>query len=368
MTSGRFGEDSGLLVDSDEPDEEESVGIVGCCEDPDDHDHELEPVELDEDTFGMSICSLTRDTYHIAKDGVTCNRVTRLGTSLGLVILTLFLQIALLHYVKKFVSAHAVHDIREQYDVYEKYMYGCDKDEARCVLTVNGKHRGKPEFLPATLEERIAVLMSAPMADHREAVCHIPLSQPHFFSLILLIWTLTCFAELRKAFNVTQTLVMLPTIKSMATALDEEAAEGEEHIVGLSFLLKTVMVVLMSVPRAGITFYLLWVGCRWLLATTSFGDLILNAVALEFILCIKEALYVAVMPIRNHFDLAKTRISPYPKTMSSGPWNLMNSVCLLAVAIIWVYFYMTSWQQVLPGYKWDVHEVCVDYIKKMYAV
>merc|ERR1719498_931526 len=124
----------------------------------------------------------------------------------------------------------------------------------------------------------------------------------------------------------------------------------------------------MFIPRMAITSVLLWIGCRWLLATTDFADLVMNAIALEFILLIKDCLYVALMPARSNIDLSLTKIQPFPKRLSPAWWNFADSFLLLLVAVLWVYLYMRHFQQVLPDYRWDVHDVCVEYIKERYKV
>lgn len=125
---------------------------------------------------------------------------------------------------------------------------------------------------------------------------------------------------------------------------------------------------MLSVARAGITFFLLYVGCRWLLATNCFSDLILNAVALEFILLLKEAFYVALVPLRNKLDLGITTIEPYQKQIQPALSAFVGSITLLLVAIAWVFLYMRFFQQVLPVYNWDVREPCVNFIKKRFEV
>jgi len=334
-------------------------------------DHaELPPVDLDADTFGMSVCSITRDSYFLAEQGFTGNRVLRLATSLFLVLLTIIVQIWLLHQVKAFVCARAVHDIRIDYDKFEVAIYGVEN----CTTTVNGKHRGLPGTLPSmdVMHARLNTLSSS----EQDNVCRIPLSQPYFFGLILTIWTLTCVHELRKAFNLQQTILMLPRIDSMAYAINDDDDDSDDLgkvISGMTLFLKVALTLLTFVPRVGVCLYLLYVGCRWLLATNNFGDLILNAVALEFILCLKETLYNALMPYRNQFDLGVTKIMPYPKHLHSSSWNFTSTVGLLFVSVSWVVLYMgsphhTGLQQVLPGYNWDVHTVCEQFIKERFAV
>jgi hypothetical protein len=351
--------------DADQDWEEESDEFEGDAV-KDDGMHPVPPVELDEDTFGMSVCSLARDSYFISHEGLTGSRCVRIFTSLFLVLLTVSMQVFLLSKVKQFVSARAVHDMRIAYDVYEKHMYGAEN----CSLTVNGKHRGLPGFFPAPIEVATAKLMQM-SEDDQDATCRIPLSQPYFFGLILLIWTLCCVAEIRKAVHLEMVIIMLPTVKSMSEAVeagDDDSSDLDAVIRGMTIGMKVGLSLLTFVPRVSVTLYLLWVGCRWLLATSDFADLILNAVALEFILCLKEGLYTALMPTRSHLDLTVTKVTPYPTHLSSSWWNFVNTLGLLVIGIIWVYMYMYHWQQVLPDYRWDVHDVCESYIKTRYAV
>lgn len=322
----------------------------------------LRPIELDEDTFGMSLCSMTRDFYFLTSEGRSLARIVRLLKSLFLLSLTITLQILLLSF-SQFVSARSVHEIRESYDTFEKTIYG-----ENTTLTTNGKHRGILELQPS-FEEAMRRLNGL-SEDERDAVCRIPLSQPMFFGLILLIWTLTCFTELRKAFELQFHIFMLETVPSMAQAMrqgEEKDNESGDMISGMTTYMKVLTTLIMFLPRVAITVYLLWIGCRWLLATTDFADLIMNAVALEFVLLIKEALYVALVPTRSRHDVKNTFFEPYPKTIPPAWFNFANTLLLLAIACLWVFLYMVYFQMVLPEYKWDVHDLCVEYINERYA-
>jgi len=325
----------------------------------------MPPVDLDADTYGMGVCSLTRDSYFMHNEGYSKARILRLVVTVTLVVVTIVIQVFLLVKVKTFVSARAVHDIREAYDTYELAMYG----EDHCTLTVNGKHRGIPEFMPP-LEEAMKRLNGL-SEDDRDSACRIPLSQPHYFGVILLVWTLTCMSELKKAVNLQWTIVFLDTVPTMGEAMrqgDDENSDSDGVIKGMTVSMKVLITVIMFIPRVLVTGYLLYVGCRWLLATTDFADLIMNAVALEFILLIKNVIHATLMPARSELDLSLTKIEPHPKVMQPAWQSSLSSLVLLAIANVWVFMYMRHWQAVLPEYKWDVHDVCVQYIKERYAV
>merc|ERR1719343_1737994 len=90
---------------------------------------------------------------------------------------------------------------------------------------------------------------------------------------------------------------------------DDAATEGDDYLIdALTVYMKGVIVFLVLLPRLLITLVLTWLGCRWLLATTNFADLILNAVALEFILLMKDALYGTLMTRKNKADVTTTKI------------------------------------------------------------
>jgi len=73
------------------------------------------------------------------------------------------------------------------------------------------------------------------------------------------------------------------------------------------------------VPRTIITCLLLWLGCRWLLATNNFADLVLNAVALEFILSTKT-----MSPVKHE---------------KASIWAFTGSMMWMFVAFAWVLVY-----------------------------
>merc|ERR1712224_908999 len=192
-----------------------------------------------------------------------------------------------LYNTKLYVSAKYVHDIRVAYEVFEDAMYQCRGvygngtfDTNQCYLSSHGHSRGKPEALPdlATRRERLEGMSE----DDQGNACRIPFTMQFFLFTILLIWSLTCGSELKKT---VWTAIELGGLKRAKLRKcfegenDPEGKKGELVIVGLPCWLKSFLLFFMLI-RFVITCVLLWIGCRWLLSTTRFADLILNAVAL----------------------------------------------------------------------------------------
>mmetsp|Transcript_77977 Transcript_77977/g.172814 ORF Transcript_77977/g.172814 Transcript_77977/m.172814 type:complete len:377 (-) Transcript_77977:99-1229(-) len=321
--------------------------------------------QLDEDMFGMTVCALVRDFYFLEKRPESGTaRFARLGLTLGLLFICVTLQVALLGKIKRYVSASAVHDIRIAYDAYEMHMYNVT------FLSENGKHRG----VEGTFNEDAFDTLSFHM---QTAVCQIPMSQPNFFFLILCIWSLTCLAEIKKSVDLFQSLILQPEhCESMVDSMcwSNEYESGDLIVARLTRRLKMLIMMLVIIPRLCITGYLLWVGCRWLLATNNFSDLILNAVALEFILVLKELIYRSLMTLRNKLDLGRTKVLPrYPKEQATVQ-AFTRTIVYGLLAVLWVVIYMgiphvfNGFQTVLPDYKWDVNEACESWRDWRYCV
>jgi hypothetical protein len=363
----RTDEEEGLTVEEEEDEEDEEPEVEHI-------DGENTP--LDEDTFGMALCSLTRDSHFLA-EGFQWPRCGRLMTTLLLLVFTISLQVAILTSTKKYVSAKGVHDIRIAYGLFEETIYQChgpdgkgNLNETQCRKTKYGNVRGHLDVQPP-LDVQRSRLQTMTESDQGD-VCRIPLSQPFFFYLILLIWTLTCFSELRKSLTLSLEICKLKTVKSMSDALDrstEEEGSGEAVIIGLTCAVKIFMLFLLVV-RVCITVYLLWVGCRWLLSTNRFDDLIMNSIALEFILLLKELVHATLVPKRNAIELSKTtlKLAKSDEKIKPGCQEFTGTVSILFLAMFWVWLYMYKLQEVLPEYQWDVHDVCVQYIKERFNV
>jgi hypothetical protein len=372
--------------------DEENAALFGKPED-DDEDSEIggivkdtlavDPEELDEDTFGMSVCAIVRDTYAIStSEGGMAEqgpRYVRLCTTCSLLIFTIFLQIFLLVNLQKYVTAKAVHDVRDAYSKFEGAIYNCTGEPQNCYTTPFGSWRGNEGLADTiTLDVKRDRLNSLSDGDQGNA-CRISLSQPPFIFVILLIWTFTCLFEMRKTVHLSYTLFCLKKVSGCGDTLDADKEivrdeDGEDHeitngaiIVGLPIMLKVVLVLLMLV-RILVTCVLLFLGCRWLLATNRFADLILNAVALEFILLLKETTYNLLVPLRNKLEIKTTTIDPAEKKLKPDCFALLNTFGLALVAALWVFLYMYWFQNVLPNYNWDVRAVCQQWIKERFCI
>eukprot|EP00933_Yihiella_yeosuensis_P026177 TRINITY_DN20302_c0_g2_i1.p1 TRINITY_DN20302_c0_g2~~TRINITY_DN20302_c0_g2_i1.p1 ORF type:complete len:480 (-),score=79.45 TRINITY_DN20302_c0_g2_i1:130-1569(-) len=318
---------------------------------------ERTPDHLDEDVYGAGIATLVRDSYNlVAGKGDLFLRLSRLAASFGLMVFVVCLQIIIILQMQALVAARAVTVIREIYDRFEFVMYG--SDESHCYLTANGFHRGKSE-------EYFNIANFDKLNDgEKESCCSIPFSQMGLLVPILFIWSLTIVSDLRRCGDLfVRLIISTPTVASMKDSTEDRCC-GEEHlVVGLTKEVKGLLLFTCIIPRFFIGWYLLWLGCRWLAATPSFTDLLLNSVALEFVVLLKDALYVAAVPDRNKRATQTTMIQPWSQTEPANYRVFLSSFALIGAAYAWVYYYIYRFQAVLPDYRWDVHDTCMAYIE-----
>merc|ERR1712232_72586 len=122
-------------------------------------------------------------------------------------------------------------------------------------------------------------------------ICQIPLSQPCFLGVILLIWSLHCVADIKRVIDLFACIVQLGPSNGGFARLRHGEEGGAVSVESFSMSAKTSIFALIFVPRLLVNSVLLWLGCRWLIATFKFEDLVLNGCALAFIKETKDLLF-----------------------------------------------------------------------------
>jgi len=112
------------------------------------------------------------------------------------------------------------------------------------------------------------------------------------------------------------------------------------------------------IPKLVICFFLLATGTLYLAGTDNFADLVLNAVALQFVLNIDNWLFEAVFP-KSIKDQMGNCVLVKPREPSSQAGHLATSVIYYAVILGGVALYLTPFGQtipffgIIPGYNHD---------------
>lgn len=107
-----------------------------------------------------------------------------------------------------------------------------------------------------------------------------------FYYAVLFCWTLVMLIEIRKSEELCRRIWKVPVCTDAREMLAEK--DGEQLVVALTATAKCLITLLVSAPKMAISIVLLWLGCEWLSATIEFESLVMNTVAMAFIVSIDE--------------------------------------------------------------------------------
>jgi len=305
----------------------------------------------------MGIAAIIKDSYWIVHgEGPTAARMLQFASAVALIVFTVSLQGYFIFELGDLVTSVAVTHARKIYEEYEVAMY----EPGHLYNNTAGHLRGVggpkgPYFRPENFD-------GLPK-DFKDEACAIPFSQPGFFAAVLIIWTLTVMNNLKRVTELLYHFCWLtPTVSSVREMLKQDEEDKTTIVKGLTCSIKFALFTCIGIPRILMNTVLLWNGSRYLAATFSFADLLLNAIALEFILLLKDLLWTVVISDRNKREVANMR---YFSREHLGRVSGMNYIetwfwLLLSILYVALYFYF---QQTLPQYNWDVRAVCHDYLK-----
>jgi len=181
---------------------------------------------------------------------------------------------------------------------------GCDQSLPQIYKLYRAKRQeqcGKGVFYPGGLfrnphhpVDRVYVIANfySNMAKHLKADSLVYKS---FLFLVLLLWLLALIGELREMVKLGEFTATFPAAEGGQGFTVEKNEDGDESytIEGISSVHRGVIAA-MVVLRTIVVVYLGSVGCIFLVMETGYMDLLMNAVALAFILEIDEILFGAI--------------------------------------------------------------------------
>ncbi|CAK9004371.1 unnamed protein product [Durusdinium trenchii] len=262
-------------------------------------------IPLDVDIYGAAVSSCIRDMQVLAlgshQNADESIRAFRIVASLLMLWTCIFVQGFVSYMAASQLSSDVILKFRRLYDSYELMVYRGDSLQ----LTPNGFHRGQPAgYRPAGF----AYLSE----DKMHEICQMPLANDLFLLVVLLIWTLSCVVDLRRAICMLMDFtITLPTNPLKDSTIVAEAVDGEDGdvtIVGIPVGMRIFLTLAVFLPRLILDAVILYLGCRWLVATSDMGDLILNAVALEFVLVLNSLVCQALVPVHGVNGLERTKV------------------------------------------------------------
>lgn len=329
----------------------------------------MESEPLPENVYGLVIASLIRDSHDMHTHGMI--KFFRILASIGVYIIMFSVQVFLIASTKQLITPLNVKQIRGMYSKFEEHMY---TDPVTGILhahnTSNGFLRGDDGFFGGesrfeTLEQTI-----------KDDICMVPMSQKWFLWCILWIWLVTVLKEVRDAVNKILRILAIQ-YHQMEDGSEREVTlqENEDGVVEVQTMpcyIAALCIVVVLIPKVLLCLFMAWLGCRWLTATVGFADVLLNALALGFIFDLADIIFVAAVPYHTRVMVTSTTLPHILKKERENCRNMFGMLMILVIAAVLAFTYMHGplWmgpfsQHVLPEYKWDIADVCDEYLKEM---
>jgi len=159
-----------------------------------------------------------------------------------------------------------------------------------------------------------------------------------FVIIILLIWWMSIFTEWRDLIDWWIILLFMPIEQPGVPAY---ARDHDDHleVKAMSMSFKVFTILMNLLPRTVIGVYVAFVGTDFLISSDSYMDLILNSVALTFLIQIDEMLYEALMSQHEKEDIdtcgnievTHPCFDIFDKLVFNLPTPLIRAALLLAV-------------------------------------
>lgn len=313
--------------------------------------------DCEESAYSGAMGTIIKDMHRISKGSQhPVSRVLRISLALSLAISLVVMQLFVLYTIKTFVTSPAVRSIRGVYDEYEKTMYNGHVRETGYGFSVGIGGPTGP-FFDQTAFDRLS-------GGLKSSVCIIPFSQPAYLSIILFIWTLSVVGELRMVVSLSHWLYMIEKV-DIGKAIEDH--DGKHIIVGLPGWLKALTFSVVLLPRLLTSALLLWLGCRWLAATLDNIEVLINSIALEFVIRLNSLLYAQLVSDRSKRELKNLKLDM--RHINGEPpsaFTYIGASGWMVLSVFFIYLYLVHMQMVLPGYQWDVRKPCAAWVKERF--
>jgi hypothetical protein len=212
--------------------------------------------------------------------------------------------------------------------------------------------------------------------EDRDKICELAVAQGLFVRVIIFLWLTTNLLEINKNVKQRQALMGLPSLpddqETWLMVRDECGKEGDQNwIIMLNTQSKVLLIALVYIPKRLIVLGLIFAGSCWLLATEKVSDLILNSLALAFVVEVDELIATTFFPDFFLDQLEKmyvaTAIDPKRLDKKGKIDNakegerrsraFRNSALVVVFSIVFVELIM-RYQPILPGFTFDVMGRC----------
>mmetsp|Transcript_65875 Transcript_65875/g.121428 ORF Transcript_65875/g.121428 Transcript_65875/m.121428 type:complete len:373 (-) Transcript_65875:108-1226(-) len=308
--------------------------------------------DLEASCWGVTTLSLIR----ISSLKWTPSLMVKIFYSLVITIINAWLQFTTLWYVNRYIVGDSVHSTQSNYRQFHAEVWNTDE----------------------TFNDEKWKVWTGPYME----LCNLAMSKMSFTVVILFMWSGRMVQEVRDIIGLVQDLCRVVSLPKGAVYGDamqvEDGEDGKQYsVVAMGCCTRLAIFGLVIIPKCIICVILLLIGSRWLVATESYADLILNALALEFVIGTDELVYEAFSPnmLKKAVESTKfCQLRPADEDKEEEDEdNFIHVFCaygrslgMMAGCLLWVWLYMQYFQQVIPGYPHDIAPHCEGWFDKHY--
>mmetsp|Transcript_44922 Transcript_44922/g.112970 ORF Transcript_44922/g.112970 Transcript_44922/m.112970 type:complete len:408 (+) Transcript_44922:43-1266(+) len=302
-------------------------------------------VDIPEDAYGAAILAFVRDVPLLCRRSKIAEDVYELAVwscafAVVLLVSNLVLQCSILMYVYHYVVALDIAHVQLRY-----------RDFRRHVFDPAGAFQDNlwPDYA------------------HRDELCQIAMWNRPFYYSVLFCWSLVMIIEIKKSEELIRHIWKVPTCDEPSQMLIK--TEKSQFVIAFTRWTRFCIMGTVGIPKIGISITLLWLGCEWLSATIKFESLVMNTVAMAFIVNIDEILFEAVLPRAHRNDVENIDFL-MPKTTAVDEDYLLQkkrksyrkSLFYMVLLVAFVLLYGEWVQDVLPEDIRFVRAKCQDVI------
>jgi len=306
---------------------------------------------LPEDMWGVTILSICTDFAEMFDGTISVARALRMTFSVVAMAVNLWMQFVILSEVNHFIVGKALHDVQSNYMQYHREAFHSNGSFI--------EHRWK-----------------AWDAKSSKKLCNMAIDKNALFGIcVIFVWAGRMLGELRTIDKLLRDIWKVAKLPPGMPVSDmvEEVRNPETRKIELfqlrhlNCITRTLIYILVIIPKLIIAVVLMFIGCRWLAAAVKRTDLILNALSLEFVIGIDEHILDKFAPQRlkervRAFEIIH-RVSPLNESPTSKRKVMSSygrSLLYLCLGCLWSWVYMMHLQQVVPGFNYDVRMHCAE--------
>eukprot|EP00440_Ansanella_granifera_P077039 gb/GFBE01083604.1/.p1 GENE.gb/GFBE01083604.1/~~gb/GFBE01083604.1/.p1 ORF type:complete len:434 (+),score=65.04 gb/GFBE01083604.1/:1-1302(+) len=326
------------------------LGFTNQVQTKDQHGNAIFGTEQDigEDAWAAAVVAVVRDLTVIGmkrqNNMPIALNITRLACSGFVVVINFLLQIALLVFIHLYLVEPAVRRVQLLYHHFLSQVFDADGN----ILENGWEDYGR-----------------------KDEICDLAMLNRYFYYALLLIWVLTGLQEVRMVQRMMANIWSMPSCHKNADMLDFLETNsfswgGKVHIRALTPLVRWTVLLSICLPRGLIAVFLSSLGCRWLSASNKFSNMILNSLALAFVIHIDDLLYHSILPVATRKQISDTKLfyqdGTKPKSVrqvEQSQWlGYYRSAFYMFLAVVLLVLYGEVFQTVLPANMGFLQRMC----------